>query len=121
MPISATFEENLLKALKNTAPTAYEKVWVKLHKGNPGTAGTEEAATETTRKSTKLTGTTTLKSESALEWTAVSTSETYKWVSLWSAESAGTFLWSGSLEAEKAVSAGDTFKIAVEGLTVTIT
>lgn len=121
MPISATFEENLLKALKNTAPTIYEKVWVKLHTGAPGVAGTENAATEATRKATKVTGTTTLKSESALEWVAVSTSETYKQVSLWSAETAGTFLWAGALEAEKAVSAGDTFKIAVEGLSVTIT
>lgn len=122
MAISSTQVENFLKSMKGSAPTTYATVWVKLHTGAPGTVGTENAATETTRKEITLSvGTTTLKNAAAAEWTAVSTSETYKQVSIWSASSAGTYLWSGALEAEKAVSAGDTFKIAIEGLSITIT
>lgn len=118
MTLTNAQEENLIKSLKNEAPTKYEKVWVKLHTGDPGEEGTANAATETNRKSVTLTGTNPLKNNAAAEWPAVSTSETYKFISLWSAESAGTALWSGSLEAEKAVSAGDTFIIAKEALSV---
>jgi hypothetical protein len=121
MPLSSAQIENLLKSMKNEAPTKYEKVWVKLHTGDPGAAGTENAAGEATRKSATLTGTTTLKNSGALEWPSVSTSETYKWVSIWSAEAAGTFLGRGQLEAEKAVSKEDAAKLPAEGFSVSIT
>lgn len=121
MPLSSSAIENLLKAFKNEAPSKYEEVFVKLHTGDPGTAGTENAATETTRKKVTLTGTTTLKNSGALEWTSVSTSETYKWVSIWTASTSGTFLGRGQLEAEKAVSSGDTAKLPAEGFSVSIT
>lgn len=121
MSLSSTQIENLLKSMKNEAPTKYEKVWVKLHTGDPGAAGTENAAGETKRVAATLTGTTTLKNSGALEWASVSTSETYKWVSIWSAESAGTFLGRGQLEAEKTVSKEDTAKLPAEGFSITVT
>ncbi len=120
MPLSATQIENLVKSMKGTAPTTYATVWVKLHTGDPGTAGTENAAGETTRKEITLTGTAVLKNSGAVEWTAVSTSETYKWVSIWSASTAGTYLGRGQLEAEKAVSSGDTAKLPAEGFSLQI-
>lgn len=120
MPLSSTELEDLLKALKNEVPTKREEIWVKLHTGDPGAAGTANVATEATRKKVTLTGTTTLKNSGAVEWTAVSTTEEYKWVSIWTASTAGTFLGRGELEAAKAVSAGDTAKLAAEGFSITI-
>jgi hypothetical protein len=121
MALSSSVIENLLKALKGEAPSKYEEVWVKLHTGDPGAAGTENAAGETKRKKVTLTGTTTLKNSAAVEWTSVSTAETYKWVSIWSAEAAGTFLGRGQLEAEKAVSKEDNATLPKEGFSVSIT
>lgn len=121
MSIANYFETQLLKALKNESP-AVEKVYVKLHTGDPGEEATANAAGETTRKQVTWAAPASgvIKNSAALEWTNVSTSETYKYISLWDASTAGNALWSGALEAEKAVSAGDTFKIAAEGLSVSL-
>ena len=100
MPLAAAVIENLLKALKNESPSKYEKVFVKLHTGDPGAAGTENAAAETTRKEVALTGTTTLKNSGAVEWTNLAANETAKWVSIWTASTGGTFVGRGQLEAE---------------------
>lgn len=120
MPLATGVLENLLKALKNESPSKYEKVFVKLHTGDPGSAGTSNAAGETTRKEIALTGTTILKNSGAVEWTGVSTSETYAWVSIWTASTGGTFLGRGELTASKAVSAGDTAKLSAEAFSITI-
>jgi hypothetical protein len=50
----------------------------------------------------------------------VSNTETYTHVSLWSASSGGTFLGSDDLPVSKAVTAGDTFTIAIGDLDLTI-
>jgi hypothetical protein len=119
--IANYFETQLLKALKNESP-AVATVYAKLHTGDPGEEATSNAAGETTRKSITWAAPSSgvIKNSAALEWTAVSTSETIKYVSLWDASTAGNALWSGALEAEKAVSAGDTLKIAAEGLSVSL-
>lgn len=121
MPLSETQVKNLLKSMKGTAPTTYEKVWVKLHTGDPGTAGTTNAAGETTRKEIKLTGESPLKNEAAVEWASVSTSETLKWVSVWSASTAGTFLGRGEIEVALSVNAGDNVKLPAEGFSIGVT
>lgn len=118
--LSEAQRKNLLKSMKNEAPTKYEKVFVKLHTGDPGSAGTSNAAGETTRKEIKLKSEIPLKNESAVEWTTVSTTETYKYVSIWSESTGGTFLGSAQLEAEKSVTAGDTAKLPAEGFSITI-
>jgi hypothetical protein len=117
MAIEITEGKNtMLAALPST-------IYIQLHTAAPGAAGTTSVAGETTRKSVTLGSASsgTRKTSTAAEWTAVSTSETYKYISLWSAASAGTPYWAGALEAEKTVSAGDTFKIASEGVSVTLT
>lgn len=121
MSVSNYFESKLVASLKNES-AAVAEVFVKLHTGDPGEEGTSNAATETTRKKVTWAAASsgTIKNSAALEWTSVSTSETYKFVSLWDASTAGNCLWSGALEAEKAVSSGDTFKIAAEGLSVSV-
>ena len=105
----------LARAVNYTAPTA---VWVKLHIGDPGSAGTANAATETTRKQgTFGTGAAggAISNTAALTWTAVAGSEDYTHYSVWTASTAGTFLWSGTVTANP-VTAADDFTIAIGDL-----
>lgn len=96
--------------------------WIKFHVGLPGAAGTSNAAVETTRKqatwSASVAGASA--STNTLTWTAVAGSETYTHFSAWTASTAGTFGWSGSLTANP-VNIGDTFVIAIGGITVSFT
>jgi hypothetical protein len=99
--------------------TAYP--WVKLHTGDPGSAGTSNAATETTRKqATWSSASSASKTTSAdLVWTNVAGSEDYTHFSLWSASSAGNFGGSGTVTAN-AVTAADTFTIPSGSLTLSL-
>jgi UDP-N-acetylglucosamine enolpyruvyl transferase len=96
--------------------------WLKLHTGAPGSAGTSNAATETTRKQiTYASASGGSKASSAdATWTNVAGSETYSHFSLWTASSAGTFGVSGAITAN-AVTAGDTFTISSGSLTLSVT
>ncbi len=115
MSVSNYGENLLLAALP-------EKPYVKLHTGDPGEEGTANAAGETTRKQATLAAASggTRKASSVEEWPSVSTSEEYEYVSLWDASTAGNCLWIIKLEAKKAVSAGDAFKLAAEALSVSL-
>lgn len=97
--------------------------WVKLHIGDPGSAGTANAAAETTRKQATFSAASAgaITTSGALTWTSVSTTETYSHVSFWDASTAGTFLGSDALDVARAVTAGDTFTIAAGDLDLTIT
>lgn len=93
-----------------TAPTT---VYLKLHTGDPGEEGTSSAATEATRKSVSWSAAASgsIGSSATVEWTNVSTTETYSHWSLWDASTAGNCLWTGALSSSAAVTAGDTFQI----------
>ena len=119
MSISNYAENKLLDAIGGTSfsvTTAY----LQLHTGDPGEDGTANAAGETTRKSCAFSAASSgsMASSATVEWTNVSTSETYSHWSLWDASSAGNCLWSGSLASSAAVTAGDTFQIT--SLTLTL-
>lgn len=95
--------------------------WVKLHIGDPGAAGTANPATETTRKQATWdasSGGATANS-GALTWTSVAGSEDFTHFTLWTASTAGTFGASGSVTAN-AVTAGDTFTIAIGDLDLSL-
>jgi hypothetical protein len=81
---------------------------------------TSSAATETTRKvaawSAAASG--SIATSATVEWTNVSTTETYSHWSLWDSSSAGSCLWTGALSTSAAVTAGDTFQIT--SLTLTL-
>lgn len=99
-----------------TQPSSW---YVKLHTGDPGETGTSNAATETTRKSATFTvSTSTASLASTLSWTNVAAGETYSYVSIWDASTAGNCLGSGALTAAKTVAAGDSFDLTA--LTITI-
>lgn len=107
-----------------TTYTANTAFYVKLHLGAPGAAGTDNAAVETTRKAVTFgaaAATGAISNTVAVEWAAVSTTETYSHVSFWDAAAAGTFLGSDDLSATAAMTAGDTFRIAIGELDLTAT
>lgn len=96
--------------------------WIKLHIGAPGSAGTSNPATETTRKQASWTSASggAASNSGVLTWTNVAASEDYTHFTAWTASSAGNFGFSGTVTAN-AVTAGDTFSITVGDLDVAFT
>lgn len=94
--------------------------WIKLHVGDPGAAGTSNAAVETTRKQAAWTSAAagSASNSGALSWTNVAGSEQFTHWSRWTASTAGTFYQSGTLSANP-VNAGDGFSIPIGSLVVT--
>jgi uncharacterized membrane protein YgdD (TMEM256/DUF423 family) len=106
-----------------TTYTAETAVYVKLHIGDPGAAGTANAATETTRKAVTFGSAASggaISNTAALTWTSISGSQDATHFSAWTDVSAGTFLFSGTVTANS-YTAGDTFEIAIGDLDVTLT
>lgn len=119
--LEATVANALLNALGNaTNYTAPTEVWIKLHTADPGAAGTSNAATETTRKQASFGAASggSMANDAVLTWTNISGSQDATHFSAWSASSAGTFRFSGTVTAN-AYTAGDTFNVASGALTVT--
>jgi hypothetical protein len=112
MSISNYAENLLLDTLRNQS-FSVANTYVKLHLGDPGEAGTNNAAAETTRKVVTWSAASSgsMVTSGTAEWTNVSTTETYTHWSLWDASSSGNCLWTGALSSSAAVTAGDTFQI----------
>ena len=119
MSISNYAETALLDVVRGVNPTI-SGTYLQLHTGDPGEDGTANAAGESTRQSCAFgsAASGSMTSSATVEWTNVSTSETYSHWSLWDAVSAGNALWSGALASSAAVTAGDTFQIT--SLTLTL-
>jgi hypothetical protein len=123
MPLAEGVRNSFLNALCKNTSYANAAVWVKLHTGDPGLAGTSNAAGETDRTQATFGSVASggaISNTVAIAWTAVSTSETYTHASLWSASTAGTFLGSAALTQSKVVNSGDNFSIPIGDLDVTI-
>lgn len=121
---SDSVANSFLDAFARNVSYANAAVWVKLHLGDPGSAGTSNAAAETTRQQATFGSAASGRAISntvAVEWTNVSTTETYTWISLWTASSGGTFLGRDDLSSSAAVTAGDTFRIPIGDLDLTFT
>ena len=114
MSISNYAELKLLDHVSGRAAfTIPSNVYLKLHTGDPGEDATDNAATEDTRQVTAWSAAASgaIATSATVEWTDVSTTETYTHWSMWDASTAGNPLWSGELSASAAVTAGDTFQI----------
>jgi len=111
--------DHLLGTGAYTMPT---QVYVKMHIGAPGDAGTTNAAAETDRKQADFGAASAgVASNSAeIEWLNVSDTETWSHYSIWDDVSAGNCLLTGALNASRSLTAGDDAKFAVGALTVTI-
>jgi hypothetical protein len=107
--LSTTLANSTLSTIVGSA------AFVKLHTGDPGSAGTSNASAETTRKAVtwgspsagSVSATSTLPSWAT--WSAGS--ETITHVSYWSLVTAGVFQGSVALTASKAVTSGDTLNL----------
>lgn len=113
-----------LDALARGVPYDNDEVWVKLHLGDPGSAGTANPAAETTRKQATFGSAAASRAISntvAVEWTNLPAAETLTHVSFWSASTGGTFLGRDDLSSSAAVEIGDTFRIPIGDLDLTIT
>jgi len=111
-------------AFANTALDAAlaNYTWVKLHIGDPGSAGTSNPATETTRKQAtwRAAASGATSQSNALTWTNIAGSEDATHLTTWTASTAGSFGCSGSITANAYV-AGDTLTIAIDDLDISYT
>lgn len=113
----------MLDALARNISYANAAVWVKLHTGDPGAAGTANPAANTTRQQAAFASAAAagaIENTGVIEWTNVPNAETYSHVSLWSASTGGTFLGSDDLSATAPVSVGDTFRLPIGELDLTL-
>lgn len=109
---------DMLRGATFTAPSA---LYVKLHVGDPGAAGTANPSAVTARSILLLaqasSGTVALAGAQPA-W-AMTTTETISHLSVWDASSGGNFLWSAQLSLAKSVANGDTLTLTTCGLTLT--
>ena len=110
----------LCRSVAWSDPAAF---YVKLHTADPGASGATAAAGNTTRQAVTFSAASAgaITNSAAVTWTSVSTTETYSHVSFWDASTAGNFIGSDALNASRAVTAGDTFRIPIGDLDFTIT
>jgi hypothetical protein len=106
---AAATANSYLNVFRNTAYSAIAQVFVQLHVGDPGAAGTANVSALTTRNEVTWNapagGSMTLNTLASFSMTA---SETISHVSLWTAAAAGTFLQSAALTAAVPVVNGST-------------
>ena len=120
--ISSYLANAWLNALGNATSFSVTTAYVKLHVGDPGSAGTSNAATETTRKAASFGSATAggLSSDAAITWTNIAGSEDATYFTVWDSLTAGNFLFSGTITGNP-YTAGDTYTIASGALTVSLT
>lgn len=112
-----------LDVLGGTNITAPSNVYVKLHTGDPGSAGTSNASANTTRVVVAwaaASGGSKSANATLPSWASwASGSETITHISLWDNISAGNFLWSGALSSSVAVVNGNTLSLTALSVALT--
>jgi hypothetical protein len=120
--LTATFANNILAWLCRAVamPTAPTGLFIQLHTGQPGAAGTSNISVgSSTRVAIAFateSGGANAQTGTAPTWTNGGTSETLTHVSLWSAATSGTFYWSFPLTATQAWAATNTYTLSNYGL-----
>lgn len=120
--MSAHLANSLLNALGNNTAYAVTSVYVQLHVGDPGTAGTANAATETTRKAVSFAGASagSIVSDADVTWTNISGSQDATFFTAWDGLTGGSFLFSGTITGNP-YTAGDTYTISSGSFTTSLT
>ena len=120
--LSSFLADKFLDAVGNATAYSATNVYVKLHVGDPGSAGTSNPATETTRKIASFSAASAgvLTTDAALTWTNIAGSEDATFFSVWDNLTAGNFLFSGTISGN-AYTAGDTYLIDSGSLTASLT
>ena len=118
---SATAGDAILDTLVDT-----DYPWMQLHTGDPGAAGTANVAGNTTRKDTSAAwapssgGTKTTDVDITWSDAEVTTTETYTHFSQWTASTAGTFGFSGTVTALEVDATGESFAIASGNASISV-
>lgn len=103
--------------------TTFGTTWVKLHTGDPGSAGaTAAAAGDATRKAATMasaSGGSKAMTGTAGPWTNGGTSETLSHLSLWTLVSAGAFNASAALTSSQAWVSTNTFTLTSLSISIT--
>lgn len=122
--LSTTLVSNILNTLRS-AGAAFGPVstYAQLHTANPGAAGTTAISVGSTTRAIFTFAASSSGSALALtgtnpSWTNGGTSETISDISVWTASSGGTFLFSVALTASKAWSSGDSFTLSSLGVSL---
>jgi hypothetical protein len=120
--LSAYLCNSWLDALANNTSYAVAQVYIKLHTGDPGAAGTANAATETTRKAASFGAASAgaITSDADISWTNISGSQDASHFTAWDNLTAGNFLFSGTITANP-YTAGDTYTISSGNLSASLT
>lgn len=100
-------------------------VWVKLHKGDPGDSGSDNAATETTRQQALFASAATggeISNTNELMWDNITATgiEHITHVSLWTESSGGTFLGRDAAPGGKEVETGDSLILDIGAIKLKI-
>ena len=108
-----------------TTYTLQAGFYVKLHLGTT-TDGTQNPAANTTRVAATFgsaAASGAISNTAVVEWTSVPNTETYTDVSFWTTvgPAGGTYLGEDTLSSPAAMTAGDTFRIPIGDLDLTIT
>ena len=123
---TTTLANKWLDTLSNTSyASGSATLFVKLHTGDPGAAGTANASQHTTRQSVSWAAAASgsKASTGTPSWTIASltapTTESITHISLWDNVSAGNFLWSIAVTTPRSVSNGDTLNLTSLSLSLT--
>lgn len=125
--LAAGIVNAILNSVFNDAAfTAIGPVYIQLHVGAPGAAGTSNIATNNTRISAGANPAFTnpptggaCSNTSVITWPSVSTTEVYTHWTAWTASSGGTFVGSGSVTGGS-VTAGNDFVAPIGSLALSI-
>jgi hypothetical protein len=115
--LAAATANGFLDAVFRGIAYSVSAVWIKPHIGDPGAAGTSNAAVETTRKQATFGSAAAagaIANTTTITWTSVAGAEDWTHFSVWTASTAGTFVLSGLVTAN-ALQIGDDFVIASTG------
>lgn len=120
---AANLANGWLNTLRNVAYTAKANVYVKLHTGDPGSAGTSNASSVTTRPEVTFSAASagSMASSNTPSWAtwAGSDGEVVTHISVWDNATAGNFLFSVALTASKVINTGD--QLNLTALTIALT
>ncbi len=103
----------------STAFNVTGDVWIQLHLGDPGAAGTANPATETSRQQASMAVAAggAVANDADVTWDPITGSEDATHFSIWDASTAGNFLGSGVITAN-AYTAGDAYTCPAGSLNV---
>lgn len=120
---AANLANSWLNMLRAVSFTEKANVYVKLATGDPGSAGTSNASSVTTRPEVTFSAASAgaLASSNTPSWTnwAGTNGEVVTHVGVWDSSTAGNFLFSVALTASKTINTGDTLNLTALSLTFT--